>query len=49
MKDWYKKLKIDPFPTLLSTENMAVLYFVKQDLLEENVGSIEELLMNSNT
>jgi len=43
MKGWCKKLKIDPIPTLLSTENIALLYFVKRDLLEENVGSIEEL------
>lgn len=43
MKGWCKKLKIDPIPALLSTENIALLYFVKRDLLEENVGSIEEL------
>ena len=43
MKDWYKKLEFSPIPTLLSTENDGLLYFVKRDLLEENAGSIEEL------
>jgi hypothetical protein len=33
--NWRKQLKFDPLPPLLSSENEALLYFVRRDLLEE--------------
>ena len=43
MVDWKTQLNIDPIPPLISTENKALLYFIKRDLLEKDVESIELL------
>ncbi len=43
MSDWKYALKYNPIPHLLKTENEAILYFTKRDLLEEKVDSIERL------
>jgi len=41
--DWKTQLNFDPIPPLISTESKALLYFIKRNLLEEDVGSIELL------
>jgi hypothetical protein len=41
MNDWRKQLKFDPLPPLLSSGNEALLYFVRRDLLGENVDPIQ--------
>jgi len=43
MNDWRKQLKYDPIPMLLSSENEAIQYLTKRDLLEEEVGSVKQL------
>ncbi len=43
MKGWRKQLRFDPLPQLLSSENKALLYFVRRDLLGEEVGPLETL------
>jgi hypothetical protein len=43
MKNWKEQLRSDPIPTLLSTKNKAILYFVRKDLLVEKVESIDIL------
>ncbi len=43
MKSWKEQLRFDPIPTLLSTENKAIQYFVRKDLLKEKVESVEIL------
>ncbi len=43
MSTWRDKFNFDPVPPLLSTENKALLYFIKRDLLEEEIGSVEDL------
>jgi hypothetical protein len=43
MIDWSQRLRIDPVPLMLSSEDEALLFFVKRDLLEEDQGSIERL------
>ena len=43
MNDWQHQPKIDPMPTLLSSGDKALAYFVRRDLLEEKVDSIEKL------
>jgi len=43
MKDWRKNIQFDPFPKFLSTQNKAIIYFARRDLLNEKVDSIEEL------
>jgi len=40
LEHWQEQLNFDPIPPLLSSENKAVKYFVKRDLLEENVEPI---------
>jgi hypothetical protein len=41
MNDWRKQLKFDPLPPLLSSGNEALLYFVRRDLLGENVDPVQ--------
>ncbi len=41
MNDW--RLKYDPLPMLLSSENSAIQYFAKRDLLGEQVGDVQLL------
>ena len=43
MLAWKTQLNFDPIPPLISTENKALHYFLKRDLLEEVVGSIDLL------
>jgi hypothetical protein len=43
MVSWKDTLKFDPIPRLLLTSNIAIKYFVRRDLLEEDVQSIEFL------
>lgn len=43
MNKWMKSLKYNPLEKLLESENTALLYFVKRDLLDEEVESIDTL------
>ena len=43
MTDWKEQLRFKPLSKLLLTENCAILYFIKKDLLEENAKSTEAL------
>jgi hypothetical protein len=43
MIDWRHRLRVDPLPKLLSSEDEALVFFVRRDLLEEDPGSIERL------
>jgi hypothetical protein len=43
MEEWRRQLHVDPLPTLLSSENEALLYFVRRDLLEEEVSPVDAL------
>ena len=43
MNNWMKQFEIDPLPSLKKTSNKAIQYFVKRDLLEEEVEPIETL------
>jgi hypothetical protein len=40
---WQKQLRYDPVPSLLSTGNEALRYFVQRDLLGEPAGSVSRL------
>jgi hypothetical protein len=43
MHQWRRQLSIDPLPTLLSSENEALRYFVSRDLLGAKVGPVDAL------
>jgi len=43
MNEWISRLNFDPIPPLLETTNTALLYFIKTELLEENLGSLKEI------
>jgi hypothetical protein len=43
MNTWKDNLRFDPLPALLSTHNIAIQYFVRRDLLKENVQSVDFL------
>jgi hypothetical protein len=43
METWRRQLKLDPIPTLLSSRDEALSYFVRRDLLGERVESIQHL------
>jgi hypothetical protein len=43
MDSWLKQLRYDPLPRLTSSENKALLFFVKRDLLSEWDTSIKDL------
>lgn len=43
MEGWRQKVRFDPLPRLLSSENKALVYFAERDLLEEQVDPIETL------
>ena len=43
MEDWRKPLKFDPLPQLEASESEALTYFVRRDLLGEEVGPVEAL------
>ncbi|MBN1995971.1 hypothetical protein JW935_00380, partial [candidate division KSB1 bacterium] len=40
MSNWQKQLKYDPIPSLLDSDDQALQYFVKRDLLQEQVPPI---------
>jgi hypothetical protein len=40
MTDWRKQLPIDPAPVLLVSQNKAIVYFARRDLLNEKVEPI---------
>jgi hypothetical protein len=43
VSNWQSQLRFDPLPPLCSSGDEAMLYFVRRDLLEENVGPIQRL------
>ncbi len=43
MDDWLKKLRYNPLPSLNHTDNKAILFFVRRDLLSENDIPVQEL------
>jgi hypothetical protein len=43
LDEWKNQLKFDPIPSLLLTKSNSLLYSIKKDLLEEDMGSIEQL------
>jgi len=43
VKDWRRQLRFDPLPPLLFSENEAIRYFTRRDLLDEKVESVESL------
>jgi len=43
MRDWQRPLKYDPIPPLVSSTDKVLEYFVKRDLLGENVGPIDQV------
>lgn len=43
MDGWRKELNFDPIEPLLSQESEALVYFVRRDLLDENVGPVQRL------
>jgi hypothetical protein len=43
MKPWLNELRFDPLPALLESNDAAVPFFTRRDLLDEVVESVEEL------
>jgi hypothetical protein len=43
MSQWIKALQVDPIPRLLSSDEKALTYFVRRDLLDEEMEPIEKL------
>jgi hypothetical protein len=43
MEHWKKELRADPIPVLLSSNNIAIEFFTRRDLLDKQAGSIETL------
>ena len=43
MENWREELRVDPIPVLISSNNRAIEYFAKRDLLNEKVEPIETL------
>jgi hypothetical protein len=43
MKNWFKQFRIDPVSELLASNNEAISYFVRRDLLEEKVEPISHI------
>lgn len=41
MMEWTEQLRVDPLPCLLSSDNEALRYFVRRDLLDEDVAPID--------
>jgi hypothetical protein len=43
MENWRQELRVDPVPAIISSNNIAIKYFVRRDLLDEKVEPIETL------
>ena len=43
MKNWRQELRVDPVPVIISSNNTAVKYFARRDLLDEKVKPVETL------
>jgi hypothetical protein len=43
MPAWREQLKFDPLPALLSPDDPALRYFVQRDLLEQDIGPVQQL------
>jgi hypothetical protein len=43
LEGWRRSLIFDPLPSLMQTENAAINYFTRRDLLGESVPSVESL------
>jgi len=43
MENWRVQLKFDPIPPLLSSKNKAIQFFVRRDLLGEQMGTVNPL------
>ncbi|WXG39589.1 MAG: hypothetical protein WED07_01935 [Candidatus Freyarchaeum deiterrae] len=43
MDSWLKQLRYNPLPLLISSENKALLFFVKRDLLSEKDNPVQDL------
>ncbi len=43
MRNWQRPLRYDPIPPLISSTDKALEYFVKRDLLDENVEPIDQV------
>ncbi len=43
MSDWLENLKVDPIPRLLAFEDAALTFFVRRDLLEDDIIPVEDL------
>jgi len=43
MDSWRGQLRLDPIPALLASGDEALQYFVRKELLEEEVGPIYRL------
>ncbi|MGE5603753.1 MAG: prenyltransferase/squalene oxidase repeat-containing protein [Nitrososphaerales archaeon] len=43
MESWQRQLRFDPIPALLASSDEALQYFVRRDLLQENVGPVSRL------
>ncbi|MBN1316647.1 MAG: terpene cyclase/mutase family protein [Anaerolineales bacterium] len=43
MEPWRRELKIDPVPSFLDSRDIALLYFVRRDLLDEEVEPVNRL------
>jgi hypothetical protein len=41
MENWRKQLRVDPIPSLTSSGNEALRFFVRRDLLGEQVGAVD--------
>jgi len=41
MSKWLNNLKCNPIPTLISSDNEAIIFFTKRDLLWEEERNIE--------
>ena len=43
MQRWRTWLSYDPIPSLLGAQDEALSYFVRRDLLDDDVGPVERL------
>jgi len=47
--DWHKQFKYDPIKPLIESNNPAVFYFTRRDLLQGNVEPVADVLWNLTT